>query len=235
MRRMRSWNLWSKWILANSVGELLGLGATFLIGAGLFAGLSEAPGIGPALLTAALMTATGALEGVIVGLAQWTVLSRAIACISRRSWVVATIVGGVAAWFFGSIVMTLASLSADAGASAAQEPPQALVLMMASAMGVVAGVVLSSAQWIVIRRHVQRAWRWLPANAIAWAAGMPLIFAGIDLAQKVASPLMASVVMGMTIALAGSVVGAIHGVALVILAAEIEARPGSSTPRSEPG
>jgi len=224
-----------KWIVANSVGELLGLGATFLIGAGLFAGLSDAPGIGPALLTAALMTATGALEGVIVGLAQWIVLGRAIVGIPRRSWVVATAIGGVVAWLFGSIPMTLARLSADAGASTAQEPPQAMVLLMASAMGLVAGVVLSAAQWISFRRQVPRAWRWLPANAIAWAAGMPLIFAGIDLAQKLASRLMVVVVMGVTIALAGSVVGAIHGVALVVLVAEIEARRASSPRPSEPG
>jgi len=46
-----------KWVLANSIGELVGLGSTFALGAGLFSGLSEASGTGPALLRAALMTA----------------------------------------------------------------------------------------------------------------------------------------------------------------------------------
>ena len=55
--------LWSKWVLANSIGELIGLGATFAIGAGMFSGLAETSGTAAALISAGLMTATGALEG----------------------------------------------------------------------------------------------------------------------------------------------------------------------------
>ncbi|MDH7485434.1 MAG: hypothetical protein QHJ81_04065 [Anaerolineae bacterium] len=207
-------------MLANCLGELVGLGSTFAIGVGLFSGLSDAPGPGPALVSAALMTATGALEGVIVGLAQWSVLRRAIASVSRRTWVAATVIGAVIAWLCGSIPMTLASLSADSASPAMQEPPQAIVLLLASGLGLVAGLILSAAQWAALRRHVGRAWRWLPANALAWAAGMPLIFAGIDLAQKVGSVLAGILVVGAAIAIAGAVVGAVHGIALVAFAAE---------------
>jgi hypothetical protein len=228
-QRVRS-TLWPRWILANSIGELVGLGSTFALGAGLLSGLSEATGSGPALLTAALMTATGALEGVIVGVAQWSVLHAAVPTISRRAWVVATIIGGVVAWGAGSIPMTLASLSADGGGAPVQEPPQWLVLLLACGLGLVAGAILSVAQWIALRIHVSRAWRWLPANAIAWAVGMPLIFAGIDLAQKTHAITVGVLVMAATIALAGAVVGGIHGLVVRAFAAETEPRP-SPPPR----
>ncbi|MBN1400543.1 MAG: hypothetical protein JXA74_06880, partial [Anaerolineae bacterium] len=216
-RRSRT-RLWARWVLANTVGKLLGLGATFAIGAGLFSGLADAPGLGPALLSAALMTATGALEGAIVGLAQWSVLQRALAGVQRRAWVVATILGAVVAWLLGSIPMTLTSLSSETPSSAGQEPPQAVVLALAAAMGLAAGLILSAWQWRALRRHASGAWRWLPANALAWAVGMPLIFAGVDWAQKAGSVAGAVLVMAGCIALAGALVGAIHGVALVTLA-----------------
>lgn len=207
--------VWRRWIIANSLGELVGLGATLALGTTLFSGVAEMQGVGPALLTAFLMTATGALEGIIVGWAQWSVLRYAITGITRRTWIVATIVGGVLAWMLGSIPMTIAGLSSGSASSVAEEPPQAFVLLLAAALGLGAGLILSVAQWWVLRDHVTRAWRWLPANALAWGAGMPLIFAGIDFAQKLDQIFFAILAMGLIIAIAGAIVGAIHGVALV--------------------
>ncbi|NIS67671.1 MAG: hypothetical protein GTO12_01575 [Proteobacteria bacterium] len=207
--------VWRRWVIVNSLGELLGLGATLALGATLFSSVTDAQGTGPALLTALLMTATGALEGLIVGWAQWSVLRYAVAGITRRSWVVATIVGAILAWMLGSIPMTVAGLSGASASAVAEEPPQALVLILAAALGLGAGLILSVAQWRVLKGHVNRAWRWLPANALAWAAGMPLIFAGIDLAQKVDQPFYAILAIGSIIAIAGALVGAIHGVALI--------------------
>lgn len=210
--------LWLKWVLANSAGELIGLGATFAIGAGLFSGLAEDLGIAATLVGAGLMTATGALEGAVVGLAQWLVLRVAIPGIGRRAWVVATVIGAVIAWFLGSVPMVLVSLFQQPGRETAGEPSQVVVLLLAAGMGLVAGLILSVAQWLVLRKHVQRAWLWLPANALAWAAGMPLIFAAVDLALQAGSAPGGVVVMAAGITLTGAVVGAIHGVALLSLA-----------------
>ncbi len=214
---MRQWRLWRRWVLANSTGELIGLGSTFAIGVGLFSGLGDAPGIGPALLSAAVMTLTGVLEGVIVGLAQWFVLRNAITSITRRIWVIATIIGGILAWFLGSIPMTMASLASETTTTPVDEPPLAIMLLLAAGMGLVAGLILSLAQWAVLRKHVNRAWQWLPANAIAWAVGMPIIFAGIDLAQRVGSTIGGVLVMALTITITGAAVGVVHGIALITL------------------
>jgi len=206
-----------QWILANALGELVGLGATFAIGFGLFSGLADTPGIGAALLSAGLMTTTGVLEGGVVGYAQWLVLRKAIPSIGWRPWVIATIIGAVIAWFFGSIPMTLMSLSQLTTSTPASEPTQTVVLLLAAGMGLIAGAILSVVQWRVLRKQVRKAWLWLPANALAWAAGMPIIFAAVDLAQLAGSIAGSLIVMAAGITLAGAIVGAIHGLALIDL------------------
>jgi len=207
--------LYGQWILANCVGELLGLGATFVIGIGLFSGLADAPGVTASLLSVGLMTATGVLEGAVVGFAQWLVLRNAVTGVTRRAWVLATILGALMAWFFASLSMSLASLSQPSAPTTASEPPQSLVLLVASGMGLGAGMILSAAQWRVLRKYVGKAWLWLPANALAWAAGMPIIFAAVDLAQQADSIAGGVLMMATGIALAGAAVGAIHGFALL--------------------
>lgn len=210
-------NLWTKWILANSLGELLGLGATFAIGMGLFSGLAEVPGAAAVLLTVGLMTATGVLEGGLVGLAQWIVLRQIFPGITRRAWVWATILGALIAWLLASFSMSMADFSQPADPGLASQPSQALVLIVAAGMGLGAGLVLSAAQWRVLRKQVYKAWLWLPANALAWAAGMPLIFAAVDLAEQAAATISIILVMAAGISLAGAIVGAIHGICLLYL------------------
>jgi hypothetical protein len=124
--------------------------------------------------------------------------------------------------------MTLASGSADT-AAAIPEPPQALVLAMAGGVGLIAGAVLSAAQAVVLRKHVVRAWRWLPANAIAWAVGMPLIFAAIDLAQLAGTMWASVLVLATAIALVGALVGAIHGLVMVSFAVQAAAQRSPTT------
>jgi hypothetical protein len=90
--------------------------------------------------------------------------------------------------------------------------------------------MLESARWndfqmpkenqVAPERRIMLWVRWLPANALAWAAGMPLIFAGMDLAQKTGSVVSAVAVMTAIIALSGVVVGAIHGRALITFVRE---------------
>jgi cytochrome bd-type quinol oxidase subunit 2 len=110
-------------------------------------------------------------------------------------------------------------MSADAGGSqAAAEMPEWLTYVMAGGMGLVAGVILALAQWLVLRSlgsQVRRAVLWLPANALAWLCGMPLVFLGMGAIPAGASVLQAAPFVVAATAAAGAVVGAIHGLALV--------------------
>jgi hypothetical protein len=129
--------------------------------------------------------------------------------------------GAGVAWLLGMLPSTMMALLAEDHGQAAIEPPSAAVRFgLAALLGLVAGPVLGFAQWLVLRRHRPGAWRWLGANAAAWAAGMPLIFLGMDLLPWERGGLGVAAGIYSVCAAAGLVVGAIHGRVLLRVAGE---------------
>ena len=221
MRTAAGRALWLRWVGANSLAEMLGLGATFALDILILARVAEAGTSLASLIGIALMAATGAVEGTVVGLLQWAVLRRPFPTITRRAWVVATIVGAVVAWFLGSLPSTLMDMGSQDSGAVAQEPPAWVVMLLAAGMGLFLGAVLGYPQYRVLRKTVDRAWIWIPANCLAWALGMPIIFALVDRAYAAyagGSVAGAVAVLAGALALAGAAVGAVNGVALVKLA-----------------
>jgi hypothetical protein len=208
-------SVWISWIWANAWAELLGLGATFSLGYGIFASLEEPQTLLAILGFVLLMTATGIIEGTVVGWFQWRVLRRLFAEISLRAWWAATLLGALTAWFLGSLPSSLMGMGSEEAGMAPIEPPLVLILLLACGMGLILGVILALPQWRVLRKHAARAWVWLPANCLAWGLGMALIFAGIDIVQRIGT--LAGFLIGMTVTLfiTGAVVGSIHGAFLV--------------------
>jgi hypothetical protein len=211
----RDLHFWLYWMLANAVGEAVGLSAVLLVGFGLLGprlgGLSGAWSAVLGLLAGVLL---GTFEGIVVGVAQGVVLRTRLPGISLRTWIIATVIGAMVAWGLGMLPSTLMSADA-AGGQSATEMPEWLTYAMAAGMGAVAGVVLALAQWLALRSHVRRAGLWLPANALAWLCGMPLVFLGMGAIPTGASVLQAAPVVVAATAVAGGIVGAIHGFVLV--------------------
>ncbi len=209
---------WLRWVAANALSELLGLGATFAVIGLLLPRLQAIPGALGVLAGFALAVASGAIEASLVGLAQAWAMRPAFPAVSRLNWWRATLIGALAAYALGYLPSTLMSLGEQSARGAAlAEPPQWVVLLLAAGMGAAAGALLSFAQWRVLRRSVPGAGVWMPANMLAWALGMPLIFWGMDifftfepLARGV--PFLAALLL-----LMGAVVGAVHGWFLVRL------------------
>lgn len=211
----RSSHFWWRWVLANALAETLGLGA--VAGAGYFAAvhIGEPVGLIARLGFAVFFIVLGSFEGYVVGFAQGNVLKLRIPTL--EGWIKATVVGAVAAWVLGMTPSTIMSL-AEHGPS--PSPPfisVAMRLLLAAGLGAVAGPMLAFFQWRVLRRYLSRAMWWLPANALAWAAGMPIIFLGVHVVVGMHDTSLAVVVAAATIAIAGAVVGAIHGAALLWL------------------
>ena len=178
--------LWLRWVLANSLAETVGLGASFAMGAA-------------------------------VGTAQWLVLRRPFPHMRWRAWALATAVGAFAAWTLGMLPSTLINAGSGAEGSAPAEPGALVVYGLAALMGLVAGTILGAPQWLVLRRHVRRAFLWVPANALAWAPGMVLAFVAAEFifANGIgAGEILLAVI---TLALIGALVGAIYGAVLVWL------------------
>ena len=84
-------------------------------------------------------------------------------------------------------------------------------LGLATALGLVLGAVLAAPQLRVLRPQVSYARRWIGANALAWAIGMPVIFAGMDRLPWESGGMPLFVGLFVVAALAGAVVGTVHG------------------------
>jgi hypothetical protein len=210
--------LWLRWVGANSLAEVIGLGATLAIDFLILRRVATAQSLLVSVVSILLVSASGAIEGVIVGLLHWSVLRRPFPGISRRAWMAATVIGAVVAWFFGSLPSTLMDMGSQQTETAASEPEAETVLLLAAAMGLFLGFILGYPQWRVLRRTVNDAWLWLPANSAAWALGMPAVFVTIDVAQRSTSLAGMVFILVMGLFLTGAVVGAVHGLALVCLA-----------------
>jgi hypothetical protein len=221
------WRAWGEWVAANAAGEAIGLGATALIWLGLAGWLETTRGIAGSLAVAAGVVLGGmALEGGAVGTAQWLVLRRLIPGVSWRAWALATAAGAGVAWSLGMIPSTLAALGGDGAGAPMGELGDLATYGLAAALGFGLGPILGLPQWVVLRRVVRRAGWWIPANAVAWAAGMPIVFIGAG-AMTTDWPMVGLAAVGLlTLAATGAVVGAIHGLALLWLAP-----PGCSASR----
>lgn len=206
--------LWLRWTLANGLVELLGLGSTFAI-IGFLVSKIDTQRVTGILLTFLLTVASGAVEATLVGLAQAWAMHPWFPKIRRFAWWRATLVGALLGYVLGYLPSTLMSMGEVAGQAAQAEPPQWITLLLAAGLGAVAGAVLSFAQWLVLRRNLNRAGSWIPANMLAWAFGMPIIFAGMDLAFKQGALWQSILVVAAALLVAGLVVGAIHGAFLV--------------------
>lgn len=222
--RKKPWSLWLRWVAANAVGEMVGLGATTAVIAVAFSGIEEQAGVRSVLLLFLLAVASGAIEATVVGVSQWWAMHPWFPAITRRVWWLATLIGALVAYVLGYLPSTLMSLGSDASQAPVTEPPQWAVLLLAAGMGAVGGAVLSFAQWRALRNRVPHAGWWVPANMLAWAAGMPVIFWGIDASQKGQPLAQMILLLAGCLLLSGAIVGGIHGAALVRLAGSANSR-----------
>lgn len=223
-----AWELYRRWVLANTWAEGVGLGTTLLLGRAAAPLLDRSGGPAPVLLGAVAAVVLGVvLEGTVVGAAQELVLRRALPELRPRTWTFATMLGAGLAWVLGMVPSTIATLSSTPGVpSAPSEPPAVLRYGLAVLLGLITGPILGGAQWLVLRRYSRQARRWLWANAAAWAVGMPLIFAGMELVPWERGGVRVAAAIYAVCAVAGTGVGAIHGrVLLRLLRPRLPATP----------
>lgn len=214
--------LWRRWVGANAISEAAGLGLTLALTGAIIARLGAFDGVAAAVIAFTGAVASGVIEATIVGLSQHWAMEPWFPSITRRHWWLATLAGALIAYMLGYLPSTIIDLTqAGDAAAAVSEPPQAIVLLLAAALGAVAGAILSFAQYRVLRESVSGAGWWVPANMLAWAVGMPIVFATIDLAFVQPALWQSILVVVGGLLLMGAAVGAIHGAVLVQLAERV--------------
>ncbi len=218
---MNKLTLWQRWVAANALGELIGLGTTFSLGFLVFNAIGEPSSVSAILLLAGATVLTGAIEGTVVGLAQWQAMRIALPIVLKE-WVLATLWGALCAWLLGIVPSTLMSLGEQASGTPAAEPPLAIMMLLGGAMGLILGIVLAFPQWLVLKKYVAHATWWFPANSLAWLVGMPIIFGGMDMAFASTSALAVGLAIALTLLIAGAAVGAVHGLFLIAITTELK-------------
>ena len=151
---LRGRSLLGAWFVTVTVAEFIGFAVPAGVGA-LTAAMSPAVSV-PALLAA------GAVEGAMLGSGQAVVMRRALPGLPGRLWIAVTASAAVLAYVIG---LTPSNLPVDTW-------PLPLAVALAAIGGAVLLASIGTAQWLILRRHVARAGRWIWATAAAWAAGL---------------------------------------------------------------
>lgn len=218
------WSLWLRWLGANAFGELFGLGLSLTALALFISRAGQGQGVGMVLLSFIVAVVSGVFEATVVSYAQFWAMQPWFSSLTRRAWWLGTLAGALAAYALGYLPSTLMDLGAQTGQAApVAEPAQWIVMLLAAGLGLAAGAVLSFAQWLALRRVACGAGIWIPANMLAWMVSMPLIFWGIDIAQKAQSMAHTVLIMAGVLLLIGVVAGAVHGIFLVHIASKSKA------------
>lgn len=113
----------------------------------------------------------GMFEGALLGWSQAFVLKRRLLpALSVLRWTILTSLAGGVAWLLG--------LAPREFSKTWMVWHPALQLTVGLFVGVALLGSIGCAQWLELRKHLPRSWRWIPGTALAWMVGL-LIFLAI--------------------------------------------------------
>ncbi|WP_310529782.1 nitroreductase/quinone reductase family protein [Nocardioides sp.] len=186
------------WVAGCATAEAVGMTAAALAAR---AADPLSGGVVGSSLALAFIVLGGLVEGTALGVIQAVLLGRVLPRLRRRRYAAVTVLVAGLGWAAASAPGALA------GDSGGESPSLLLVLPGAAALGVLMGALLGAAQAWSLRGAVSHPWRWLTANAVAWAPAMAVIFLGAT-TPGASWPLQA--VLGLAV-LTGVIAGAVLG------------------------
>lgn len=192
-----------KWLAYVTAGEALGFMAP-----GLTWFTAWKLGL-PALPLAVVVVVAGAGEGALLGWSQWRVLRGWQPAITAR-WVRLTALAAALSWALGMAPSTASDLGAPTWLAIAAGVAGAPFLLL----------TIGTAQWLVLRRFVPRAWRWITVNAAAWFVALPPTFIGPALVPSDAPVALDVAVWGVSGLLMAAILAGVTGTAMARLVRE---------------
>ena len=152
---------------------------------------------------AAIVALSGAAEGAALGIAQWLTLREWHAGFSR-TWILASAAGASVAWTCGMTPSTAHDLGSPTWLSIALGVSLAPVLLLS----------LPGAQWLVLRRYVPNAWKWVSWSTAGWRLALPATFIGPAILPSDASSLQIAVTWAISGMAMAAIVAAFTGYAM---------------------
>jgi hypothetical protein len=193
-----------RWVGATTAAETIGMTAAAT--AAVIAARVDSVAAGLAIVVAG-----GLVEGLALALFTAGVLRRWRPSVRSAWWVTATIIVAGLGWAGASAPAALA------GDGDGTEPPLALVLAGAAALGLVLGALLGLVQAPALRGAVAHPWRWVGVSAAAWTPTMVVMFLGATLPDATWSPTAIILTGVATGVLAGALLGVVSAVVSPVL------------------
>jgi hypothetical protein len=162
------WTFFFTWILLNTIGQIVlkfaflewGLGNSLLvfdIYVELWSVQWFMAWIGNGLIS-------GIVIGLVIGGLQWFLLQKYFEWADR--WLIFSVIGWILVDLWSSFIGYFMSGTL------------AIYLFFISSM--IAGAILGTMQWLVLRQHVYQAGWWIAANSLAWFVSSLLFFIGVQ-------------------------------------------------------
>lgn len=165
--KTRSFVFWKKWVLANFIAELLGLG--------IIAFVTTIVPTYEHQNSQVILILMGVCQGLILGFAQWLVLRRYIP--NLIWWILATTIG----WILGLLVILFVGAIALFTIAVTQKELDSIttflgVIWLGTAVGILIGFPQAIALQFRLKVKFHKAVWWMNANALVWALRFFLTF-----------------------------------------------------------
>lgn len=155
--------IWRDWLVACCLASVAGLGAGTVAGVGLLV-LFNGGWFGIVTSTVAFALVCGLVLGVL----QHRTLVELLPYLHRGEWIGWTVFGASLVW----AALVGASIIEQGMPRIGYWPSETGSLVLGGGMGVVVG----AAQWMHLKEWVQRPWRWILLNTVAWGLATPLLW-----------------------------------------------------------
>ena len=207
---------WKKFTLYCGIGEMLGLILAAAIGYFTLIGIKAPPGWSVQLEVLGLMALAGIFEGSLLGYFQWKALAGKLPELPAFKWIAATALLTILGWTFCTLGFLMYYPEGPVIPFIFSEfslfDHPFLFLLEGVVAGVFAGLGIGLFQWVVLRRHLEKAGRWIWANILGWGLGLNFIlvatylpFSGLHLwailLMGAAGGLLAGLTAGLVISL----------------------------------
>ena len=122
-----------------------------------------------------LIALAGGVMGLVMGAAQAGALHRTVLEVRRAGWTLLTAVGALVSWALGMMPATMDALGEPLDLAS----PRILAAVIAGLLVLVLAV--PALQWLLLRRIVAHAWRWIPITLVAGGLSLAAGWLGVQL------------------------------------------------------